>query len=139
VIVLDTNVVSEAMKPHCDPGVKAWLHAQATETLFLTATSLAELLLGVALAPPGKRRDLLEEELCKVLDLLFAGRILAFDEEAAKAYAKIVRNARTKGRPIAVADGQIAAIAQVHGFAIATRDTGPFNAAGVSFIDPWRT
>jgi predicted nucleic acid-binding protein len=136
-IVLDTNVVSEAMKPHCDPAVKAWLYAQVTETLFLTATSLAELLLGIASAPPGKRRDLLEEGLHEVLDLLFAGRVLAYTEQAAKEYARTVSSARAKGRPIAVADGQIGAIAAVHGFTVATRDTGPFEAAGVPVFNPW--
>jgi toxin FitB len=136
-IILDTNVVSEAMKPHCDPSVRVWLGAQVTETLFLTATSLAELLLGIALAPAGKRRDLLEERLLDVLGLLFAGRVLPYDESAAKAYSQLVSRARSQGRAISIADGQIAAIASVHGFAVATRDTAPFEAAGAAVINPW--
>ena len=134
-IILDTNVVSEAMKPHCDPSVRVWLGAQVTETLFLTATSLAELLLGIA--PVGKRRDLLEERLLDVLGLLFAGRVLPYDESAAKAYSQLVSRARSQGRAISIADGQIAAIASVHGFAVATRDTAPFEAAGIAVINPW--
>ena len=134
-IILDTNVVSEAMKPHCDPSVRVWLGAQVTETLFLTATSLAELLLGIALV--GKRRDLLEERLLDVLGLLFAGRVLPYDESAAKAYSQLVSRARSQGRAISIADGQIAAIASVHGFAVATRDTAPFEAAGIAVINPW--
>jgi predicted nucleic acid-binding protein len=137
VILLDTNVVSEAMKPHCNASVKSWLYTQAAETLFLTSVSLAELLLGIALATPGKRRDLLEEQLHEVLGLLFAGRVLAYDEAAAEMYARIVSRARTMGRAISIADGQIAAIAMVHGFAVATRDTAPFEAAGAAFINPW--
>lgn len=136
-IVLDTNVVSEAMKPHCAPSVRAWLNAQLTESLFLTSTSLAELLLGVALASPGRRRDLLEEQLQNALGLLFVGRVLPYDEAAAKAYSQIVSRARSQGRAISIADGQIAAIASVNKFAVATRDTAPFEAAGVAVINPW--
>jgi toxin FitB len=136
-IVLDTNVVSEAMKPNCHLAVAAWFQSQLDETLFLTSTSLAELLLGIQLLSPGKRRDLLAEEIRSVLDLLFGARVLSFGSESARAYARIVSEARAKGRPIAIADGQIAAIAREHGFIVATRDTSPFEAAGVGFVNPW--
>jgi predicted nucleic acid-binding protein len=135
-IILDTNVVSEAMKPHCAPSIRAWLNSQLTESLYLTSTSLAELLSGVALASPGKRRDLLEEQLQNALGLLFVGRVLSYDEAAAKAYSQLVSKARSRGRAISIADGQIAAIASVHNFAVATRDTAPFEAAGVAIINP---
>ncbi len=137
-IVLDTNVVSEPIKPHGSPAVQAWLDRQAAETLYLTATSLAELLVGVALLPQGQRKAGLEAALTELLALLFGSRILPFDQRAAQAYAPLVGRARASGRSISVADAQIAAIATVHGFTVATRDTAPFVAVGVPVINPWR-
>lgn len=136
-IVLDTNVVSEPMSLHGDVGVRAWLDRQAAETLYLTATSLAELLVGIATLPDGRRRDGLDAALRELLVRLFGPRILPFDQEAATAYAAVVGRARANGRVISVADGQIAAIAAVRGFAVATRDVQPFIAAGVPVINPW--
>lgn len=136
-IVLDTNVVSEPMRLHGNPAVAAWLDRQAAETLYLTATSLSELLLGVEILPDGKRKEGLDAALRELMPRLFGSRILPFDEQAAMAYAPLVGRARAVGRPIAVADAQIAAIAAVHGFAVATRDTAPFAAAGVPVINPW--
>jgi toxin FitB len=138
VIVLDTNVVSEPMRRDADPAVQAWLDRQAAETLYLTAINLSELLLGVELLPAGKRKRNLAEGLEKLLGELFGPRILPFDQEAAAIYAHIISRAQAKGVAIGVADGQIAAIAAAHGFAVATRDTIPFKAAGVSVINPWR-
>ena len=109
-ILLDTNVVSEPMRPNGNPAVRAWLDRQVAETLYLTATSLSG---------------------------LFGSRILPFDRTAAIAYAPLVRRARKGGRSISVADGQIAAIAAVHGLTVATRDTAPFIAAGVPVTNPW--
>ena len=136
-IILDTNVVSEPMKSGASPAVLAWLDKQAAETLYLTTTSLAELLLGIAILPGGKRKDGLENALSDLMSYLFGPRILAFDQAAAKAYAPLVSRARVSGRTIAVADGQIAAIATANGFAVATRDTRAFAAVGVSVINPW--
>ena len=136
-IILDTNVVSEPMKPNAHPGVVAWLDQQVAETLYLTATSLAELLVGIEVLPVGKRKEGLDAALAELVSTLFGSRVLPFDHHAAMAYARLVNHARTSGRIISVADGQIAAIAAVHGFAVATRDTGPFMAAGVSIINPW--
>lgn len=136
-IVLDTNVVSEPMKPNGNPAVRDWLDRQVAETLYLTATSLAELLVGVEMLPDGKRKDGLADALGELLNVLFGPRILPFDSEAAKAYAPLVGRARAGGRVISVADGQIAAIAAAHGFSVATRDTAPFVAAGVPVINPW--
>ncbi|MBP9870985.1 MAG: PIN domain-containing protein, partial [Nitrosomonas sp.] len=107
------------------------------ETLYLTATSLSELLVGIEILPDGKRKEGLDAALRKLMERLFGARILSFDQQAAIAYAAIVGRARTNGRLISVADGQIAAIAAVHGFTIATRDTAPFVAAGVPIINPW--
>ena len=136
-IVLDTNVVSEPMKPWRDAGVLAWIDRQPAETLFLTTTSLAELLVGVERLPAGRRRDGLSAALEHFLGILFGPRILPFDRQAAAAYATLSVRARSAGRSIPMADGQIAAIATVHGFAVATRDTAPFVAAGVPVVDPW--
>ena len=136
-IILDTNVVSEPLKPRFDPAVEAWLDQQPAETLYLTATSLAELRTGVALMPAGKRKAGLDQALSELLTNIFAGRILAFDEDAAEAYATLVSRARRAGLALSVGDAQIAAIAKTHGFIVATRDTTPFVAAGVTVINPW--
>ena len=136
-IVLDTNVVSEPMRRNGNPAVGAWLDRQVAETLYLTAPSLSELLVGIAILPKGKRKAVLDASLSELLHILFGSRILPFDQTAALAYAPLVNRARAKGRPISVADGQIAAIAAVHGFTVATRDTAPFIAAGVPVTNPW--
>lgn len=136
-IVLDTNVISEPLKPNGNPVVQAWLDRQAAETLYLTATSLSELLVGVAVLPDSKRKTGLDAALSELLTNLFGPRILAFDQRAVMAYASLVGRARSAGRHMSVADGQIAAIASVYGFTVATRDTAPFAAAGVPIINPW--
>lgn len=137
-IILDTNVVSEPMRPKGDPAVQAWLDEQAAETLYLTATSLSELLLGVERLPDGARKEGLGADLAALVAALFEARVLPFDQEAAMVYAPLVGRARALGHAISVADGQIAAIAAAHGFAVATRDTAPFGAAGVPVINPWQ-
>ncbi|MGA2494913.1 MAG: type II toxin-antitoxin system VapC family toxin [Roseiarcus sp.] len=137
-IILDTNVVSEPMKANGAPSVADWLDRQAAETLYLTAVNLAELLVGVETMPAGKRREGVGAALAALIAELFGARILPFDEDAARAYAALVARARAKGVALSVADAQIAAIATVRGFVVATRDTAPFVAAGVPIIDPWR-
>ena len=136
-IILDTNVVSEPMKPNANPAVQTWLDRQLAETLYLTATSLSELLVGIEILPEGNRRKGLDAALGELLIQLFGVRILPFDSQAATAYAPLVSRARTSGSIISVADGQIAAIATAHKFIVATRDTTPFVAAGVPVINPW--
>jgi hypothetical protein len=136
-IVLDTCVISEPMKAQADPAVTEWLDRQVAETLYLTATNLSELLVGIELLPQGRRKRNMAEELRELLDKLFGERFLEFDREAAVAYAVLVSRAMAKGLAISVADGQIAAIAAVHGYAVATRDTAPFLAAGVPVVNPW--
>lgn len=136
-IILATNVVSEPLKPKADPKIIDWLDEQAAETLFLTSVNLAELLTGVAVLPDGKRKDLLSTNLSTLLDQLFGNRILPFDAAAAREFALITSMARDKGQGLSIADSQIAAIAKTHGFMVATRDTAPFEAAGVALINPW--
>jgi predicted nucleic acid-binding protein len=136
-LLVDTNVVSEMMHPQMHPAVGRWLDRMEASNLFLASTSLAELRFGIAILPPGRRMKNLSSTLDHLLASLFQGRILAFDAATAEEYAMIVSRARLRGRPIEIADGQIAAIAAVHGFAVATRDMGPFEAAGVAVVNPW--
>jgi predicted nucleic acid-binding protein len=138
-IILDTCVISEPMKARVNPTVAAWLDRQAAETLYLTATNLSELLTGIELLPQGRRKRGMAAELRELLDRLFGERFLDFDREAAVAYAVLVSRACSKGLAISVADGQIAAIAAVHGFAVATRATASFLAAGVPVVNPWES
>jgi len=136
-ILLDTNIVSEPLKLSADTAVLAWIDAQLIETLYLSTISLAELRFGIAALPMGKRRDTLHTSLEQRILPLFSGRILAFDEAASNAYAVLRARARMEGKAIATADGYIAAIAMTHGLIVATRDTGPFEAAGLKVINPW--
>jgi predicted nucleic acid-binding protein len=135
-ILLDTNVISEAMKPLPHPAVQAWLDDQAAETLYLSSVTLAELLFGIGALPAGRRKDALTQTLDGLL-VLFRDRMLAFDSDAARHYADLAVAARTAGKAFSTPDGYIAAIAAARGFGVATRDVNPFRAAGVKVIDPW--
>jgi predicted nucleic acid-binding protein len=137
-ILVDTNVISETMKPSGSLHVLSWLDRQMPGTLFMSTTTMAEILVGIQVLPEGKRKDNLTRVFDTLSDRLFRNRILPFDEQAAIAYSEVVASARKHGRAIAIADGQIAAIASVHGFTVATRDTAPFLAAGVSVLNPWQ-
>ena len=137
-ILLDTNVVSEPLRPAPDHRVVAWIDAQPLETLFLSAITVAELRAGVALLPTGKRRAGLQQSLETRVLPLFAGRVLPFDLGCTQAYAELMARARASGLGIASADGYIAAIAAANGLAVATRDTAPFEAAGAVVINPWQ-
>lgn len=136
-IVLDTNVVSEPLRSAPSPQVVRWLDEQPLETLFLSTMTVAELRLGVARLPPGKRRDSLHEQVETQILAAFAGRILAFDVSATLPFAQRMAKAKAAGLAISLADGLIAAIAAAHGMAVASRDRAPFEAAGVAVIDPW--
>lgn len=136
-ILLDTNVVSEPLRAAPEIRVIEWIDAQPLETLFLSAVTVAEIRAGVALLPGGKRRSGLHENLEKRVLPLFAGRVLPFDITCTQAYAALMAKARDAGLAIATADGYIAAIALTHGLAVATRDTRPFEAAGVAVVNPW--
>ena len=138
-ILLDANVVSEPLKLNGDVGVLTWIDAQLVETLYLSTISLAELRFGIAALPLGKRRDTLHTSLEQRILPLFVGRILPFDMAASEAYAALRARARTQGKAISPADGYIAATAASHGLIVATRDTGPFEAAGLTVINPWNT
>ena len=135
-ILLDTNVVSEAMKPKPTAAVRAWLDAQAAETLYLSSVTFAELMFGVGALPKGRRKDMLTAALDGMLDM-FTDRILPFDTRAARRYADLAVRARAAGKGFPTPDGYIAAIATAHDFAVASRDTSAFTAAGLTVIDPW--
>lgn len=135
-ILLDTNVVSEAMKPEPDPAVRDWLDEQAAETLYLSSVTVAELMFGIGALPNGKRKDRLTSALSGVLEI-FADRILPFDSNAARRYADLAVKARAGGKGFPTPDGYIAAIAASHDFAVASRDASAFTAAGLNVIDPW--
>ncbi|ODT80481.1 MAG: plasmid stability protein StbB [Pelagibacterium sp. SCN 64-44] len=135
-IVLDTNVVSEAMRPEPERAVRDWLDEQVAETLYISSVTVAELLFGIGALPDGRRKQKLTATLDGMLPL-FAGRILAFDTNAARHYADLAVAARKAGKGFPTPDGYIAAIATAHGFTVATRDASAFNAAGIPVIDPW--
>ena len=137
-ILLNTNVVSEPLRPAPDAQVIEWIDAQPVETIFLSAITVAELRAGVALLPAGKRRSGLQQSLEKRVLPLFAGRVLPFDLACTKAYSELMAKARAAGFAIATADGYIAAIAVANGLTVATRDAGPFRAAGAAVINPWQ-
>lgn len=136
-ILLDTNVISEPLKLAGDPAVSAWIDAQAIETLYLSAISLAELRFGIAVLPDGTRKHRLHASLEQRIIPLFGKRILPFDTAASDTYAALRARARTAGKAFGTVDGYIAAIAAVNGFAVATRDASPFEAAGLAVINPW--
>ncbi len=136
-IILDTNVISESLRPRCNDAVTAWLDAQVAQTLYLTAINAAELWAGIAVMPDGARKSALESSLDSLLARLFGARRLDFDHRAARAYAELTRRTTAAGTPVPLADGLIAAIAHAHGYAVATRDAAPFRAAGIEVLNPW--
>ena len=136
-ILLDTNILSELMRPVPDPAVERWFAAQPDASLFISAITEAELRYGAALLPGGKRRSALTAEIDGMLEEDFDGRILPFDRLAAQAFAVIAADRRQAGRPISQADAQIAAIAHSRGAALATRNVPDFDGCGVKVINPW--
>ena len=135
-IVLDTNVISEMARPFPSPAVAAWLDAQVPSLLFITSVTIAELGFGIAVLAEGRRKQALLAALGRT-EAAFEGRTLPFDFKAAHAYATIAASARAEGSGFPLPDGYIAAIAAANGFSVATRDTGPFLAGGLSVINPW--
>ena len=136
-ILLDTNVVSELMRPSPNPKVLDWVARQGAQNLYTSAVNESELRYGVEILPAGRRRDRLFEEVDGMLREDFAGRILSFDSAAAQAYAAIAASRRAAGRPINHADCQIAAIARCRGAAVATRDVDGFDESEADVINPW--
>jgi predicted nucleic acid-binding protein len=136
-IVLDTNIVSETMRREPNANVVAWLNCQDIQTLFLTAVSLAELQYGIAQLDEGRNKADLSMRLNKMMEQVFQGRILPFTASAAQSFADRMAFARRNGRAVGFLDGMIAAIVATSGFAIASRDPSPFEAMGLTVINPW--
>jgi len=137
-ILLDTNVVSELMSPEPDARVQAWAAAQPMETLALSAVSVMEIRHGILRLSDGRRRRDLETRFERFLAQGFAGRVLPFDDAAGRAAAEIRRLRTRLGRPIAIEDGMIAAIAKAEGGIVATRDESGFSGCGVPVVSPWK-
>ncbi len=135
-IILDTNVISEAMKPVPNLSVQTWVNDQVVETLYLSSITLAELLFGIAALPAGGRKEMLEQTLNGLMGL-FRDRVLPFDIDAAQHYAELAVTAKNGGRGFPTPDGYIAAIAASRKYAVASRDVAPYEAAGVPIINPW--
>jgi predicted nucleic acid-binding protein len=136
-IILDTNVLSELMRPKPSPHVAAWVAKQTATELFTTSITEAEIFYGIELLSRGKRR----EGLLAAAEAMFAedlaGRVLGFESDAARAFSKIAVDRRSLGRPVSHADAQIAAIARVRRAALATRNVEDFEDCGVDVVNPW--
>jgi toxin FitB len=137
VIVLDTNVVSELIRPEPDPNVLGWVDHYPADLVFLTAITAGELLYGIARLPEGHRKAALLAKARVLLGSHFAGRVLAFTADAAVEYALLVAARECQGRPISVPDAQIAAICRLHDMDLASRDTTDFADIGVRVHNPW--
>ena len=137
-ILIDTNVISELWKAEPNPGVLAWVDAQTVETLYLSVITVAELRFGLATMPEGKRRTIYQERLENEVLPTFTGRVLPFNLDASQAYADLMARAKVEGKAIGKADGYIAATASACGLMVATRDTSPFEAAGLKIVNPWQ-
>lgn len=136
-IVLDTNILSELMRPEPDETVVSWVSQQPASSLFVTTITQAKIFYGLALLPRGRRRTTLTETVEQMFSEDFDQRVLSFDTSAARSYAAIVAGRRAAGRPISQSDAQIAAIALSYGAAAATRNVTDFEGCGVSVLNPW--
>jgi len=137
-LVLDTNVVSELMRPRPDRRVLSWVAAQPLLEMAVATVTVMEIRFGIALLPRSRRRTGLDTRFRQLIAEAFAGRVLAFDSPAADTCAEIRAQRRQIGNPIAIEDAMIAAIARVQGAAVVTRDTRGFEDCGLGLIDPWR-
>jgi predicted nucleic acid-binding protein len=137
VIILDSNVVSELMRPAPAPAVPRFFSNYSADELHSTTITLAEILYGIELVPPGKRKSELLAGAERLFRVVLRGRILPFDESAAQAFARIAAGRRTAGRPISEFDAQIAAIVSVHDATLATRNTADFEGCGIRLVNPW--
>ena len=136
-IVLDTNVISELMRPTPDARVMAWMAQQPMAGLFTTTITQAEIFYGLALLPQGRRRDDLVVAAQQMFDVDLAGRALSFDIDAAMIYAEIAAGRRQIGKPISQIDAQVAAVARSRGAQLATRNVPDFVDCGIVVVNPW--
>jgi len=136
-IILDTNVLAELMRPKPSPRVAAWVAKQPAAELFTTAITEAEIFYGIELLSRSKRREGLLVAAEAVFAEDWAGRILAFESDAARVFSRIAAHRRALGKPVSHADAQIAAIARVRGAKLATRNVADFEDCGLDVVDPW--
>lgn len=136
-IVVDTNVTSELMRPSPSPAVTAWVGARPAAELYTTSITLAEIRYGIERLPDGRRKDLLAAAADDVFHA-FADHVLPFDFAAAEQYAVVVGRRDRTGTPIDGFDAQIASICRVHGATLATRNLKDFHDTGIGVVDPWR-
>jgi predicted nucleic acid-binding protein len=137
-VIIDTNVLSEMMRPQPKPQVIDWLSRQRATDVHTSAVTVAEVSFGLMRMPEGKKRNDLEARFQRVMKTGFGGRILAFDEAAAFEYGLIMSARYAEGRPMSVRDGEIAAIAKTKGATLATRNTRDFEGCGLELVDPFR-
>ena len=138
-IVLDTNVLSELLRPAPEQRVLTWLSDQPRGSVFSTTVTQAEILLGIRVLPEGKRQRDLNMATLAIFNEDFAERLLTFDSDAAVAYADIGAARRAAGRPISQFDAMIAAMARSRGATLATRNTKDFEACGIEIVNPWNS
>lgn len=136
-IVLDTNVLSEVLRPEPELRVLAWLDEQPANSVFTTAITQGEILYGVRLLADGQRRRKLWDAANAIFDDDLAGRVLSFDSDSAGHYAQIGASRRAAGRPISQFDATIAAITRSHGATLATRNSKDFEACEIDLVNPW--
>lgn len=136
-IVLDTNVLSELIRSRSDARVVEWVDRQDAGTLAITSITVAELLYGVARLADGVRKAELSSAVRGLVRDDFSGRVLAFDGPAAEHYAELVAEREGQGRPVGIADAQIAAVCRHHDATLATRNTRDFDSTGIAIVDPW--
>ena len=138
-ITLDTNVLSELMRPSPAANVVRWVSAQPATSMYTTSVTQAEIFHGIMLLPAGRRRNALEAAAKALFEQDLGGRVLPFGSDAAHAYARIAAERRRAGRPISQFDAQIAAIAHSAGAALATRNVADYVATGIKVINPWES
>jgi toxin FitB len=135
--LLDTNVVSEWVKPRPNPGVIEWLSSADEDRLFLSVATLAELRYGVERLPAGRKSVQLQEWLETELRSRFEGRVVAIDEAVAVLWGKLLAKADAAGRPLGAMDGFLAATAAAHQMTLVTRNQMDFSGAGIKTFNPW--
>ena len=137
-IVLDTNVLSEILRPTPEPKVLAWLDSQPRSSLFTTAVTRGEVFYGIRILPTGRHRQTLWDAMVHIFNEDFAGQVLSFDGDAADAYAEIAASRKDAGKPISQFDAVIVATARSRGAGLATRNGKDFVDCGVDIVDPWK-
>ena len=135
--ILDTNIISELMRPEPNPGLESWIASKPIDSLYTTSITIAELYFGIECQDEGKRKLWLRQSVTEIIEKGLLGRILSFDQESALIYAQIAARRRTQGRPISIADAQIASITYLHQMILVTRNTSDFHDCKVEVINPF--